>query len=360
MKKFMVGCLVIFLLAIGGLIGASYSLQQWAQIPMQLNVETRFDISRGTTLYSLAKDLESKGWIADARWLRWYARISDQGHLIQAGEYLLMPGLSPQGLIEKIQTGDVLQHTVTLVNGHTFEQFKQVLYANLELKKITEQWSDEELLSRLGAPYSHPEGLFYPDTYQFKKGDSDFDILQRAYNRMTELLALAWQQKAPDLPYKNAYEALIMASIVEKETAVPSERTEIAGVFVNRLNRKMRLQTDPTVIYGIGQAYQGNITRKHLKEMTPYNTYRISGLPPTPIANPALPAIEAALHPAQTEALYFVAKGDGSHYFSTTLKQHTEAVKRYQWQRRKDYRSTPAQAIPSASDPKINATGESP
>ena len=299
------------------------------------------EIPQGSSLYRLSIELEQLGLIEQGRYLRWFIKLNKMGHFIQAGEYDVPVGTTPQQLIDKIQRGDVIQYSVTLINGHTFREFLASLASDTNLVKRLDGMSTAQILEAVGEQRQHPEGLFYPDTYYFHRGDSDLDILKRAHERMATLLAQAWDERGEGLPYQSAYEALIMASIVEKETAIGEERALIAGVFVNRLNKKMRLQTDPTVIYGLGDQYQGNITRAHLKTYTPYNTYRINGLPPTPIANPALPAIEAALHPKATKALYFVAKGDGSHHFSETLKEHEQAVRQYQWKRRTDYRSTP-------------------
>ena len=316
-------------------------LNQWAQTPMVLQQDQVLEVPTGSSLYRLSIELEQLGLIEQGRYLRWYIKLNKLGHFIQAGEYEVPMGTTPAQLVAKIQKGDVVSYSVTLINGHTFKEFLSALQSDPVLVKRLPDMSTEQILQALGEVRPHPEGLFYPDTYHFHRGDSDFDILERAHDRMSELLEQAWEKREEGLPYKDAYEALIMASIVEKETGIGEERALIAGVFVNRLNKKMRLQTDPTVIYGLGDQYQGNITKAHLKAYTPYNTYRINGLPPTPIANPALPAIEAALHPATTKALYFVAKGDGSHHFSETLQEHEKAVRQYQWKRRSDYRSSP-------------------
>ena len=332
---------LLLILAIAGAFGAVRYLESWAQSPLALKEPVVLTVQKGASFYAVARQLETMALIEDARLLRWYLRIKRENRLLQVGEYQLQPGITLQQLLDKFQRGDVIQYSVTLVNGNTFNEFVATLQAHPQLAHELKDQNPKQILEGLGSPYTHPEGLFYPDTYFFQNGDSDRDILKRAYDRMQTLLAKAWDQREENLPYQSAYEALIMASIVEKETAVSSERALIAGVFVNRLNKKMRLQTDPTVIYGLGDQYKGNITRAHLKAYTPYNTYRINGLPPTPIANPALPAIEAALHPEKTNALYFVAKGDGSHYFSETLAQHQKAVRQYQWKRRSDYRSTP-------------------
>ncbi len=335
---------LIVLLAVAVVIAAFafvQYLQSWADSPLPLQQATVLDVPAGSSFYRLSKQLEKDGWITDARMLRWYLRIKRNDHYLQAGEYNIAPGTTLAQLIKKLQSGDVIQYSVTLINGNTVKEFLASLAGNKDLKQTLAGKTPKQILAMLDSEHSHPEGLFYPDTYFFHKGETDFGILKRAYMRMQEQLQNAWNEKEENLPYASAYEALIMASIVEKETAVPSERALIAGVFVNRLRKKMRLQTDPTVIYGLGDQYKGNITRKHLKAYTPYNTYRINGLPPTPIANPALPAIEAALHPKKTNALYFVAKGDGSHHFSNTLEEHQKAVRQYQWKRRSDYRSTP-------------------
>lgn len=321
--------------------GAAWYLKQWGNKPLNVDQVQTLVVSPGSNLYRISNDLSKSGLIEQARFLRWYARIQGLGKLIQAGEYQVEVGMTPDELIWAIQSGKVIQYSVTLVNGHRFQDFLQALKASAKLEHGEQKIAAEPLLKSFGSDKEHPEGLFYPDTYHFHRGDSDVDILRRSYRRMQSQLQKAWEGREKGLPYSSSYDALIMASIVEKETAVPSERAEIAGVFVNRLRKGMRLQTDPTVIYGLGDQYKGNITRAHLRAHTPYNTYRIKGLPPTPIANPALPAIEAALHPAQTKALYFVAKGDGSHQFSETLAEHEKAVQQYQRQRRSDYRSTP-------------------
>lgn len=341
LKRILTVCLILAVLLVAAAFAGRAYIQQWGETPINLTQEEVIDVPSGFNFHRLSRQLASQGLIENALLLRAYLRINKLGNLVQAGEYSIPIGTTPKQLILKIQSGDVIEYAVTLVNGQTFDQFVEVLQADSRLVKRFHELKTDGLLRLLESEFDHPEGLFYPDTYHFKKGDADVDILSRAYHRMSTMLESAWANQAEDLPYKSAYEALIMASIVEKETAVGSERSLIAGVFVNRLRKKMRLQTDPTVIYGLGADYQGNITRAHLKAYTPYNTYRIKGLPPTPIANPALPAIEAALHPAETKALYFVAKGDGSHQFSENLDQHQKAVRQFQWRRRSDYRSTP-------------------
>lgn len=341
MKFLLRSVVLLIVLAVLAAFGAHSYLQQWSDKPLPVTEDRVIEIPTGSSFNRLAQSWEQQGLIDHALLLKAWLRLNKTDNLVQAGEYHLSEGTSIKQLIAKIQSGDVIQYAVTLVDGHTFRQYVETLAQDDRLIKAYAELGETALLESLGSEYKHAEGLFYPDTYHFKKGDSDLDILRRAYQRMQTLLETAWLGREDGLPYKTAYEALIMASIVEKETAVSSERSLIAGVFVNRLAQNMRLQTDPTVIYGIGDEYAGNITRAHLRAYTPYNTYRIRGLPPTPIANPALPAIEASLHPEQTKALYFVAKGDGSHQFSETLEAHQKAVREYQFKRRADYRSTP-------------------
>ncbi len=223
---------------------------------------------------------------------------------------------------------------------------------------MTADWTDDRIMEAMGAKGAHPEGRFFPDTYLFTSSETDLDLLRRAFERMEEVLAAEWQAKAENLPYDSPYDALIMASIVERETGAVHEREEVAGVFVRRLEKGMRLQTDPTVIYGMGEKYQGRITRKDLRTHTDYNTYRIDGLPPTPIALPGREAIHAALNPAEGDTLYFVARGDGTHKFSKTLAEHQKAVRAFQLNRRSDYRSSPAPSPAPSPDTTAEEGGQ--
>ena len=238
--------------------------------------------------------------------------------------------------------GDVITYKITFVEGSTFSDLRQTLAPAEKLVAKTINWSEAEVMAALGMPEQAAEGWFFPDTYTYSKGMQDLDLMRQANTRMQTLLAEVWASRATGLPYKSAYEALIMASIVERETGVPHEREAIAGVFVRRLQKGMRLQTDPTVIYGMDKNYQGKITRRNLREATPWNTYVIRGLPLTPIALPGEAALRASVSPAAGNTLYFVARGDGSHKFSATLEEHNQAVKEYQLKRREDYRSWPA------------------
>jgi UPF0755 protein len=263
-------------------------------------------------------------------YLRWLAGLEGKSKSVQAGEYLLEPGVTPRQLLAKLVSGAVLQHAFTIVEGWTFAQMLDALGHQDAIVHTLNGLTSDQVMTRIGHPGEQPEGRFMPDTYHFPRGTTDVAFLQRAYQAMAMRLDEEWQRRDPDLPYQSPYDALIMASIIEKETALPEERPEIAGVFVRRLARHMRLQTDPTVIYGLGARFDGNLTRKDLAADSLYNTYMHAGLPPTPIALPGLASLRAALHPAAGDALFFVSRGDGSHVFSATLAAHNEAVRRYQ------------------------------
>jgi UPF0755 protein len=269
--------------------------------------------------------------IADDRWLRLYVRWHDKGGTIQAGDYLIEQGTTPEALLEQFTSGSVRLYAFTLVEGWNFHEVLMALHSNDAVKATLSDEDWPALLGSLGANVIHPEGLFLPETYRFPLDTSDRDLLGQAYKLMQEVLAEEWAARSGDTAMQSAYETLVLASIVEKETARADERSKIAGVFTRRLAKRMRLQTDPTVIYGIGPAFDGNLTRKHLTTDTPYNTYTRHGLPPTPIAMPGRAAIRAALNPEDGTALYFVATGldDGSHKFSTTKAEHDAAVAEY-------------------------------
>ncbi len=299
------------------------------------------DVRPGDTPSGVLQRLEAESVLEDAFWLRLYWRLNLSGQSLHTGEYRLSPTMTARDMIGLWQRGEVVQYSLTLVEGWNFRQLRSALQNQPKLEQTLDGLTDAEIMSRIGASGQHPEGRFFPDTYRFTRGTSDEDLLRRAYARLEQVLEEEWQQRARELPYKDAYQALIMASIIEKETGVPGERGEIAGVFVRRLARGMLLQTDPTVIYGMGEKYKGRITRADLRTPTPYNTYTNAGLPPTPIAMVGREAIHAALHPADGTSLYFVARGDGSHVFSDTLNQHNRAVREYQLKRRADYRSSP-------------------
>lgn len=332
-----------FILAAAIAGGAAFWLQE-DSVTQKLAITSDYllDVPAGSTPNALFSHLEAEGLIQSAFWLRLHWRLNYQGKNLHVGEYRLTPGMDVKQVIEKWLRGDIVQYRVTLVEGHNIRQIRAALAANEHLTQTLGDVSNAELMERLGKRGIHPEGQFFPDTYQFTKGQTDFELLKQAHQRLEKVLAQEWQERADNLPLKNPQEALVLASIIEKETGVASERSEISGVFVRRLNKGMKLQTDPTVIYGMGERYQGRIRSADLKQATPYNTYVIQGLPPTPIAMVGREAIHAALHPKEGRSLFFVAKGDGSHYFSETLREHNKAVNEYQLRRRSDYRSSPA------------------
>ncbi|WP_341937125.1 endolytic transglycosylase MltG [Marinimicrobium sp. C2-29] len=341
MKRLMVGLFVLVLATAGGGLVYSY---QWLHEPLELPEGGMFyELKRGKSLGHITNGLAREGVLEHPRLLRLYARITGQSR-VHAGEYRLAPGLSPKGLLDKLTAGDVVMHRVTLVEGWTYAQALEVLHAQENIEPRLEGLSQAQQLAQLEIEVEHPEGWFFPDTYRYVKGTSDVEILRRAHALMRAELERLWPERAQGLPYDTPYEALIMASLIERETGASWERDRIAGVFVRRLEQGMRLQTDPTVIYGMGERYQGRITRSDLRQATPYNTYTIPALPPTPIALPGREALAAALNPADGTALYFVAKGDGTHVFSDTLEEHNRAVREYQLRRREDYRSTPPPA----------------
>ena len=321
---------------------SAWKIDSALEQPLNITQEELLDVPTGSTPSGTFNRLEADGVLEDAFWLRLYWRFNLATQPLHSGEYRMLPGMTAQGLIGVWQRGEVVQYSLTLVEGWNFRQVRAALAKNDKLEQTLVGLSDSELMEKLGHPGVFPEGRFFPDTYRFVRGMSDADVLEKAYDRLEDVLAKEWAKRAPDLPYNDPYKALIMASLVEKETGVPQERGQIAGVFVRRLQMGMMLQTDPTVIYGMGERYNGKLTRASLKEPTPYNTYVIFGLPPTPIAMVGREAIHAALNPVSGSSLYFVARGDGSHVFSDDLDAHNSAVREYQLKRRADYRSSPA------------------
>ncbi|MFW1676379.1 endolytic transglycosylase MltG [Pontibacter sp. JAM-7] len=315
--------------------------QRALQAPLLLQDVIEIDIKKGSNFNDFVSYLESKSLIENPLYLKLYARHSGLARQLKAGYYRLQPDMTVVSLLELVTSGRSISYSFTIVEGSTFKQLLASIKSNSKLRDDVTDLETVDLLKKLAIDAPHPEGQFLAETYHFEKNGSAQALLKRAHAMLQDTLDRAWEGRAKELPYTSAYEALIMASIIEKETARADERPVIAGVFVRRLNKKMRLQTDPTVIYGMGDRYTGNIRRSDLRRATPYNTYVIKGLPPTPIAMVGAAAIEAAVHPAKGKALFFVAKGDGSHQFSETLKQHNEAVRRYQLKRREDYRSSP-------------------
>jgi UPF0755 protein len=308
--------------------------QTFRQNPLSIPANgMRLVVEPGSGLKSIARRLEQQQVLGKPVYLVMLARYLRLDARIQAGEFQLQPGITPEQLLHRLAEGKVVQHTITLIEGETFAQIMQRVSADPVLIHRLENTDAETVMTAIGYPGMHPEGRFLPETYHFPRGTSDIDYLRRAFLEMETFLQESWQERDKDLPLKTPYDALILASIVEKETGVVEERPVIAGVFVRRLRKGMRLQTDPTVIYGMGDSYKGDIRYRDLRRDTPYNTYTRYGLPPTPIAMPGKDAILAALHPASGDALYFVARGDGSHKFSSSLEQHNSAVDRYQRKR---------------------------
>jgi len=296
-----------------------------ADEPLTLQVEP------GTSVSHVARRLVDAGWLSRPLYFRVAARVSGSARRIQAGEYRVPPRQSPYRLLQRMVRGDVINYQLTVIEGWTFAQMLEAIRTHEALEHtLAADAGGEVVMQRLGHPDQHPEGRFFPDTYQFPRGTTDMELLERAHQRMRRVLAEEWADREEDLPLDSPYEALILASIIERETGVPEERARIAGVFTERLERGMRLQTDPTVIYGLGDDYDGDIRYRHLRQDTPYNTYTRAGLTPTPIALPSRAAIHAALHPDRRGELYFVSTGDGRHVFSKTLEEHNEAVIEYQ------------------------------
>ena len=289
-----------------------------------------FALKQGSSLKSMARDMQQAGLLEQDWAFVWLVRLQGKSTQLKAGDYALEHPVSPLELLEIITKGQVSQRQISVIEGWTFKQLRAALNASPDIVHETLNLTDAEILQRIGATESHPEGLFFPDTYNFAAGSSDLAIIKRAYRVMQRHLQEVWLARDANLPLQTPYQALILASIVEKETGTPGDRAMIAGVFVNRLRKGMLLQTDPTVIYGLGDQFDGNLRKRDLLADTAYNTYTRGGLTPTPIALPGVAALQAAMHPAQTDALYFVARGDGSSQFSSSLTAHNRAVNQYQ------------------------------
>ena len=290
----------------------------------------KIEVVAGSSLSRVAMELSKAGYLSSPTLFKLWARLQGAENRIQTGEYELSAGITPAQLLDKIVRGDSVQYRITLVEGWTFQQALEALWNAENIRSSLNNSSPTEIAQRMNLDYENPEGLLYPDTYFYTKGTLDIELLLRANERLDTVLSQAWESRLGALPYANSYEALTMASIIEKESASNSERALIAGVFVARLDLGMRLQSDPTTIYGMGDRYAGNIRRADLLEQTPYNTYRIDGMPPTPIALSGKESIVAALNPSASDYLYFVARVDGSHQFSRTLEEHNAAVREHQ------------------------------
>lgn len=315
------------LCAVAGMAAFTY----WAKNPiMESGEPIPFTVQPGSGVGLASQQIAKAGVPVQPFLFSMLARLTQNAGKIKAGSYELKPGTTPRQLVDQLVRGEFAQESLTIIEGWTFKQMRAAIAASKCLKHDTAKLSDQELMAKISTEYKSPEGLFFPDTYLFAKNSSDLQIYKQAHALLLDRLKQAWEKRDASLPYKTPYEALIMASIVEKETGQKSERAMIAGVFVNRLRQGMMLQTDPTVIYGMGDSYAGNIRKKDLETDTPYNTYTRVGLPPTPISLPGVHSLAAALGPAKTDALYFVSRGDGSSKFSDNLPDHNKAVNQYQ------------------------------
>lgn len=332
LRRSLVWFAALVIVAVGATAMAFSFAHRWLNQPLAaLQEPMAYELAKGTSMRALSADLAGRGIIEHPRvWSVW-ARYTGNASKLRAGEYALTPGLTPVQLLKLFTSGEVILHSLTIVEGTNIRDLRASLARNTSLRSVTTNMSDADLMAAMGEPGLHPEGQFFPDTYRFPRGTTDIDLLKIAHRRLQSELAARWERRASDLPLASPYEALILASIVEKETALDRERPMIAGVFVQRLRRGMKLQTDPTVIYGLLDTYDGNIRRVDLTRDTPYNTYTRTGLPPTPIALVSAASLDAAVNPEPTEALFFVATGepDGSHHFSRTNKEHEAAVQRY-------------------------------
>lgn len=326
LKKFIIVILVALLSAIATL---AYQFDQALNAPLSIEENSFIKVSPGSSISAFANQLTHKQWIPTRFWLRNYGRLFPQKANIKAGTYLIVKGSTLAQLLTQLVEGKEHQFSITFIEGTRFQDALVILAAHPYISQTITGESINEIAIKLGIDATNPEGWIFPDTYAFTAETSDITLLKRAYVNMQTQLNALWQQRADNLPYDTPYQALIMASIIEKETSYIAEQPIISSVFVNRLRKKMRLQTDPTVIYGLGERYSGDITRAHLREKTAYNTYRINGLPPTPIAMAGLSALRATLNPVASDYLYFVSGGDGKHVFSKTLAEHNLAVKRY-------------------------------
>ncbi len=326
-KRFVLWVLLLVFIAMAGVSAAFW---YWASNPVALSAErVDYQVEMGSRPRSVARAMRNAGIDMNVDAFVLLARLTGRDTQIKAGAYEAVRGDTPSVLLQRMANGDMTQTSLVLIEGWSYRRIRQALRENPNIKQTLGDVTDAQLLTRLGSAYGSPEGLFYPDTYVFVPGTTDYDILRRAYLAEEKLLASLWEQRAPNLPVQSPYEALILASIIEKETGDGADRARVAGVFVNRLRLGMPLQTDPTVIYGMGDAYQGRIRKKDLTTDTPWNTYTRSGLPPTPIASSGKASLYAALHPEQHKYLYFVSRGDGTSEFSESLDSHNRAVSKY-------------------------------
>lgn len=334
MKKPILTFFILIVLIFSGVTWYLWNgFQDFVQQP--LGIEQELDVTKGTSAYSLGRQWQQEGKIKQFYYYQLLLKLKPELRSIKAGNYAISSDMTAVDVLQKLVAGDVVKYQFSVIEGSNIYELLIALQANSDLVHQIDYLQDASaIFAQLQfVEQKHPEGMFYADTYQFIKGDSDLDILKRAHGRLQTVLEEEWAKRADGLPYESPYEALIMASIIEKETAVPAERPEISGVFVRRMAKNMRLQTDPTIIYGLLPEFDGNIRRNDIRNPHPWNTYVHSGLPPTPIAMVGREAIYAAMNPQPGDTLYFVAKGDGSHYFSKTLEEHNRAVRKYQLNR---------------------------
>lgn len=341
-KKLLLILPIIIIVAVLGY--GNYVFNQ-IRVPLNIDDSAVYTVENGSNLRKVLADFADSGWITQPKaaelWLRYLDRTA-----IKRGDYLLTPELNALTAIEKMIAGKKILSSISFIEGHRFSEYLATLKANENVTQTVTDLTIDELMLKIDPNIKHPEGWFFPDTYLFEKGTSDIELLKTAYQRTQRVLAEEWESKSEQAAVKTPYEALILASIIEKETGAAFERPMISGVFTRRIEKSMRLQTDPTVIYGLGENFSGNLTRTHLRTDTPYNTYTRNGLPPTPIAGAGREAINAALNPAEGNTIFFVAKGDGTHYFSVTLQEHNAAVRKYQrFGRREDYQSAPSTEV---------------
>ncbi len=322
-----VALLLCLLIIAGG--GFAY-WRSYLHRPLPITAPVIIDIRAGMSLRQVNALLAQQAGLAHPRLLALWAQQQGLDRAIRRGEFAISPGMTPQSALGHLISGQAIQYPVTFIEGTTVREALNTLWTSPKVENLLASADDATILEALESPYETLEGLLFPDTYFYTAGTSDLDILRRAQRRLAQVLDQEWESRADNLPLQSPYEALILASIIEKESGLVSERERIAGVFVRRLQRGMRLQSDPTVIYGMGESFDGNLRRVDLETSTPYNTYRINGLPPSPIAMAGRDAIHASLHPAEEDVLYFVATGDGGHYFSVSLDEHNAAVRRYQ------------------------------
>lgn len=329
-KRLFTALLVLVVVGAASVVGGYFYWQSRLNAPLALDAPMLYQVPSGAGFNQVVAQLEAQGVVGDAWAFQLLAKVEpERMPRLRTGEYQLLPEMSGLEMMALLGSDKVVTYSLTIPEGWSFRQMRELLNAAPKLAHRTADMSDAEVMTLLGREDVFPEGWFFPDTYRYHLGMSDVDVLRQSLARMERILDDVWEERGDDLTIESAYEALIMASLIERETGAPQERNEIAGVFKRRMEQGMRLQTDPTVIYGMGERYDGRITRADLREATPYNTYVIDGMPPTPIAMPGRASLEAAVNPLPGETLYFVSRGDGTHQFSRTLREHNNAVNRY-------------------------------